>query len=350
MLPTQTATMASQPGQVYTDLNGLQGIRALGKTDKKAALMQVAKQFESMFVGMMLNSMRQANKVFEEDSLFNSPESDFYQKMYDEQLSLSLSGQRGMGLAGVIYRQMMGNFGKDRTLPDDEPVSVDDSGEAAVLFQHKASPALENALQEVDTELEKIQALPADDDAAAGDQAGDEAASGSGNKGKQFSSPHEFVAALYPHAQAVAEELAVDPRAIIAQAALETGWGKYVITDDQGRNSYNFFGIKADSRWQGSSVEVATHEYRSGVKVQEQARFRAYGSIGEGLRDYGDFLRSASRYQQAIGQGLTSDHYGYALQEAGYATDPQYGAKIQRISGSETLNEALDAMLNKVME
>ncbi len=349
MLQTQTSTIASQPGQVYTDLNGLQGIRALGKTDEKAALMQVAKQFESMFVGMMLNSMRQANKVFEEESLFNSPESDFYQKMYDEQLSLSLSGDRGMGLAGVIYRQMMGNFGKDQSLPEAEPAALDDHGEMPVLFQHKASPALQNALQEVDTELEKIRTLP-DEAAGNGEQAGEEAASGSGNKGKQFSSAHEFVAALYPHAQAVADELAVDPRAIIAQAALETGWGKYVISDDQGRNSFNFFGIKADSRWQGNSVEVATHEYRSGVKVQEQAHFRAYGSIEEGLRDYGDFLRSASRYQQAIGQGLTSDRYGYALQEAGYATDPQYGAKIQRISGSETLNEALDAVLNKVME
>lgn len=341
-----------QSAQIYTDLNALQGIRSLGKDDKNAALMEVAKQFESMFLNMMMSSMRDANKVFEEDSMFNSPETDFYRKMYDDQMALSLSGQQGMGLSQVIYRQLMSSYGDN----NNEAKELDQGK----LFDRRArsplpmvSPshvtALNATMDAVDAELHQLRPRPqaavtASEHSAAADTTPLIAASGSGNKGQQFATPAEFVAALYPLAEKVGAELGVEPKAIVAQAALETGWGKYMISDDQGRNSFNFFGIKADSRWQGERVDVVTHEYRDGLAVKERAPFRSYSSMEEGVRDYADFLQGAERYQQAIGQNLGAGHYGYALQQAGYATDPQYGAKIQRISQSTTLNSALEQL------
>lgn len=325
--------------QTYTDLNALQGIRTLSKQDKDAALMEVAKQFESMFVNMMLSSMRDASAVFEEDSLFSSPEGDFYQKMYDDQMALSLSSGSGVGLAPVIYRQLMTQYGDDKK----SSTELDHSKlrDRRISIPVPVTPRLQQAMDEVNAALHE-QSVPAP--ASDSTQLDTAVASGKGGKGQQFASPAEFVAALYPHAEKIAAAIGVDPKAIVAQAALETGWGKYMITDDQGRNSFNFFGIKADSRWQGERVDVMTHEFRQGVAMKERAQFRSYANLEDGLRDYADFLQSASRYQDAIGNDLSGDEYGFALQRAGYATDPQYGAKIQRISRSDTLNDALQQL------
>ncbi|WP_221794710.1 glucosaminidase domain-containing protein [Oceanobacter mangrovi] len=374
-LSSQITGSQTRPQDVYTDLNSLQGIRQLGKQDKSAALMEVARQFESMFMNMMLTSMRQANAVFTEDSMFNSPEMDFYQGMYDNQMALQLSGDsaagsfnkasndgasstvansKGVGLADVIYRQLMSTYNGSGEVPE-----LDQSK----LFERRiAGSNLQQAIEKVDDVLQQqgqsasVNSVAQSTTAAAVQAAAstgtavgktaanstDEAtavASGSGSKGQQFASPEEFVAALYPHAKAVAAELGVDARAIVAQAALETGWGQHMITDEQGRNSFNFFGIKADSRWQGDSVSVMTHEYHQGVRVNESAEFRSYASLEQGLRDYADFLSNSERYQQAIGQGLAADQYGHALQQAGYATDPDYGSKIERIARSAVVND-----------
>lgn len=326
-----------QAANVYNDIGALQGINKLGKEDKNAALMQVAKQFESMFLKMMLSSMRDANKVFKEDSLFSSSESDFYEKMYDDQITLSLSTSQSTGLAEVIHRQMLSNYG----MASDKP-SLDHSG----LRRHNSS--LQDAIQKVEKSLisrkesSEGENLSEENPAVAKQSI---AANGDGNKGQQFASVDEFVAAIYPFAQKIAKELQVDAKAIVAQAALETGWGKHMITDKQGRNSYNFFGIKADQRWQGSKVEVTTHEYRAGTSVKEKALFRSYGSMEEGLRDYAKFLASSERYSNALGNNLTGKEYGHALQKAGYATDPAYGKKIDRISSGDTLNQALQQLM-----
>ena len=317
---------------VFTDINGLQGIRTLGKSDQAAALKEVSKQFESMFIGMMLKSMRDASDVFSEDSMFNSPESDFYRNMFDDQLSVSLASGRGTGLADVIHRQLMSQYGLD----DEGSGEVDQSR----IFERRFT-GLSTAMRRVQEELDS---LPEKDTATVADSIETSplvTASGEGSKGQEFASPSEFVAAVYPLAEKIGAEIGVDPKAIVAQAALETGWGKYTIRDSEGRPANNLFGIKAGSSWQGNVVSVKTHEYRQGVKVNEQADFRAYASLEEGLQDYADFLSSSGRYQQAIGEQTEGDAYGHALQRAGYATDPQYGSKIERIYHSQMLNGAL---------
>ena len=320
---------------VFTDINGLQGIRKLGKSDQEAALKEVAKQFESMFVSMMVKSMRDASDVFSEDSLFSSPEADFYQNMYDDQMSVSLTQGEGTGLAEVIHRQLMAQYGSNP--------NTDGTVDQGKIFDRRFT-GISQTIDRVSDELNKLpQASP--DQNSNGKQSkensSDAATSGHGSKGQSFATPADFVAAVYPFAERIGEDLGVDPKAIVAQAALETGWGKYTIQGEDGRPSFNLFGIKADSRWQGEVVSIQTHEYRQGVKVNEQADFRSYASLEEGLSDYADFLRDSTRYQQAINDQTPGDAYGHALQQGGYATDPEYGDKVQRIYHSDLLNSSL---------
>lgn len=313
---------------VFTDLNGLQSIRSLSKDDQDAAMQKVAQQFESMFISMMMKSMRDASDVFSEDSLFNSPETDFYQSMYDDQMALSLASGQGTGLAEVIHRQLMAQYGDGNSVV----AEVDQSK----LFERRYT-GLSHAIERVTEELEKQPVRNAAEPA----RHSRETASGLGQKGQGFASPAEFVAALYPLAEKIADDLGVDPKAVVAQAALETGWGQHMIRDQLGRPSNNLFGIKAQPGWDGDRVRVTTHEYRNGVRLRETADFRSYSSLEDGLRDYVSFLSDSARYQQALNSAESGQDYGYRLQQAGYATDPEYGAKIERIYQGDLLNQAL---------
>ncbi|WP_439134338.1 flagellar assembly peptidoglycan hydrolase FlgJ, partial [Pseudomaricurvus sp.] len=129
-------------------------------------------------------------------------------------------------------------------------------------------------------------------------------------------------------ARKAAEALGVHGEVLLSQAALETGWGKHLIKDESGQNSYNLFGIKADSSWQGDKAVVSTLEYRDGVPVRERASFRAYSSFAESFQDYVSFIKNNSRYQEALKAASDAVEYVKGLQQAGYATDPKYADKI----------------------
>ena len=113
-----------------------------------------------------------------------------------------------------------------------------------------------------------------------------------------------------------------------------------------GSSSHNLFGIKADQRWQGDRVEIVTREFRHGVMQQEQAEFRAYDSLPEALNDYVDFIRGNPRYQKALEHGYDAGAYARELQQAGYATDPDYARKIDRVRNSELLQNNLSELKN----
>ena len=136
--------------------------------------------------------------------------------------------------------------------------------------------------------------------------------------------------------------MGVEPKAIMAQAALETGWGKFIIHQADGKNSHNLFGIKADHRWNGESARVSTLEYRNGIAKKEVAPFRSYDSYEHSLRDYGKFILNSSRYTDAVKNGESIKAYSEGLQNGGYATDPNYAKKIQRIAGGDVLNQAIE--------
>ena len=156
-------------------------------------------------------------------------------------------------------------------------------------------------------------------------------------KAAMFDSQEAFVKALYPYAEKAAAELGTRPKAIIAQAAVETGWGKYVIHDGAGNSTNNFFGIKAKGNWQGEQAVVSTLEFNGAVPQKQKAAFRAYDSIEQGLNDYVAFIRQQPRYQQAVAQGSNTEQYFESLQQAGYATDPDYAKKVMSVYNSDAI-------------
>jgi flagellar protein FlgJ len=144
-----------------------------------------------------------------------------------------------------------------------------------------------------------------------------------------------FMNQLLPHAQQAADKLGVDANILLAQAALETGWGQSVIKNDQGKSSFNLFNIKADKSWTGQQARVSTLEYADGMARKEMAGFRSYDSYKASFDDYVDFIKSNPRYNEALKKADNAAQYVRELQKAGYATDPRYAEKIMNIYHSQ---------------
>ncbi len=269
----------------YMDLNGLQSIRQ--EKDQSEALKKVAQQFESMFINLMLKSMRSANSVFEEDSIFKSNESDFYRDMHDNQLALTMANGRGLGIAEVLYRQMNRNYGGSDT----------------------PQPPLET-LGNVQQTQKLETAQPIRERVAIAENEKD------------------FVNKVLPYAMVTAKKMGVDPLALIAQSALETGWGKSVLADEKGRSSNNLFNIKTGNSWQGDQLTKNSLEFKNGVFVKENSNFRQYSDIGKSFNDYADFISNSDRYKHIPRNAVNAEKYIEQLQSAGYATDPRYSEKV----------------------
>ena len=153
------------------------------------------------------------------------------------------------------------------------------------------------------------------------------------NAGKTvFTSAEEFIATMLPMAEKAADKLGVDARYLVAQAALETGWGKSIIKQSDGSTSHNLFGIKTHNSWSGESARVMTTEYKAGKAVRESASFRAYDSYQQSFEDFVNFLQSHGRYQKAQSSTENPEQFARELQKAGYATDPNYARKISQIA------------------
>jgi flagellar protein FlgJ len=325
----------------YHDLTGLAQLKHSSGGDDDAALKQAAKQFESIFMGMLLSSMRKANEVFEDDGVLNSNATKFYQDMYDKQLSTELSEKGSLGLADLLVQQLRPTKGKTTPasmlkLPTeaapvpDKTASADTSVPVVAPVKkiaEVAQPIVTTAPQVI---TETLASEPDPD-----------------NKDWSFESPGEFIQKLMPAAKQAAQKLGLEPLALLAQAALETGWGQRTFKTAEGNNSFNFFGIKAHNSWQGDVAVVDTLEYRQGVAQKEKAKFRAYESPEHSLGDYVDFIKSNPRYQQAVAMADNPKAYFQQLQAAGYATDPNYAQKILAVFNSETFKQARNLLVNK---
>lgn len=322
--------------EFYADFNALAKLKTSAKQDPEAALKKVAQEFESIFINMMLKNMRQANETIGSD-LFSSNESKQYQEMLDSQMAQSLSKAGGMGIADALIRQFQGQGAATGAKPGSETaflnqVATQDLARIQVLAKNASQDLISQAQSvaaDEDIDLAKIvETLQLDLNAKQTGQTAEQVA---------FKSPEEFIQTLWPHAKAAAEKLGVNPKAILAQAALETGWGKYPIAKQDGSASYNLFGIKADARWQGERAVVTTLEYENGVAKKQVAPFRAYQSFAHSFDDYADFLTSSDRYKGALSAGDDVASFAANLQQGGYATDPKYSEKIQGIAKSEWL-------------
>ena len=303
----------------YTDQSSLTQLKKGAREKSPDAIKQVAKQFESLFVQMMLKSMRD---TLPENELFGSNAEKMYQDMYDKQLSTQISNSRGIGLANVIERQLGG--------------TPDDNLNIKNIQDYTASAEQKNRQSSQTVTLQRLtQQSPLK---FAG------SASSSENQPSAWQTAEAFVEDIWPHALRAAEELGVDADVLLAQSALETGWGKYLPLNADGSNSFNLFGIKADERWSGDKVEIVTREYRHGVMQQETAAFRSYDSVSDAVTDYVDFIRGNERYQKALERGYDADAYAKELQKAGYATDPDYARKINRIRGNDVLQNRVSEL------
>ncbi|MBL3557096.1 MULTISPECIES: flagellar assembly peptidoglycan hydrolase FlgJ [Marinobacter] len=311
-----------QKAQVYTDFGGLNDLKTQARTDKNAALLEVAKQFEGLFLSEMVKSMRKAGDVFAEGNYLNSQQSEFYREMFDSQLSLTLSQKQGTGLSEALVRQL------SRQIP-----GMDAKGEPmaahkkALADYDRSMPVLSPRLPE---QVEKVNQVAESTGPAVEPLA-------NATLPDRFDSPEHFVSELLPVAEKVAQQSGINPRLMIAQAALETGWGRHMIEGDGGAPSFNLFGIKADNRWQGESVNIATTEFREGVPMNERAAFRSYPDYEASFRDYVSFLESNPRYRDVLAAADNPEEFADRLQQAGYATDPNYGAKIRSIMNNDTM-------------
>ncbi|MEJ2687580.1 MAG: flagellar assembly peptidoglycan hydrolase FlgJ [Gammaproteobacteria bacterium] len=289
---------------IYLDMTGLAKLHGQAQRDSPKALKQVAQQFEALFVQMMLKSMRSATLAGGK-GIMDSNQTRFYQGMFDKQIALDISKGKGIGLAKMLEQQLGKNLPKStgNTGGTQSPAGVSVSPSAA------QAPAVW--------------------------------ASANGPESKPAASPAQFVASVWPHAQATARKLGVDPKVLVAQAALETGWGKGTIRNPDGSSSHNLFGIKAGGQWQGPSATVTTLEFKHGIPTPQQAAFRAYGSPAASFADYAKFLQSNPRYRHALSQSQDPKAFVQALQQAGYATDPNYARKLLDILHSPTLQDAV---------
>jgi flagellar protein FlgJ len=312
--------ISTQSASVYTDLNGLDQLKYQLKGDSVDDLRVVARQFEAIFIQQMLKTMRDASLS---DGLFDSNNSDFYVDMLDKQMSLNLSDGKGIGLADIIVQQLSSQLG---IKPEDNRQATQaPSGTQAALAQPLLGGKDDNA-QSFPDKVVNAEPISLQPDGFLSNAAT-----------KNITDPETFIKSLWPLAVNAAREIGVKPQVLIAQAALETGWGQHIARDEHGNSSHNVFNIKAGSGWQGKTLTRATTEFKNGAAVKEYAAFRAYDSFNGAFEDYVSLIKHNPRYQNALANTADAKDYATALHSAGYATDPDYSAKILRIANGETM-------------
>ncbi len=323
--PTFSGKVASTSGvkDNYFDQNSLNSVKAMGRRNDPAALKEVAKKFEAMFVQQMLKSMREANAVFAEGDMFSSDEVKFHQEMMDQQMVLNLTSGEGIGIAKSMYQQMQKMY--------DKPAVSDAQAEPVKTLERALRS---NAVVKPITTNSSANAIP-------------EFIARPGTKSAVAQTQEEFLEKVKPFAEKAAAELNVSTDVLLAQAALETGWGKHLIHDTSGNNTFNIFNIKATG-WQGKSVTVNTLENKQGVAQQERSAFRQYEGYAQSFADYVSLIKNNPRYKNALAAGADSAGYADALQKAGYATDPDYAQKIKRIINSESIRSATEVDLSSI--
>ena len=352
MDPAASAPALHGP-DTWTDIQGLAGLRrAAGQDGGKAALPAVARQFEAVFTQMLIKSMRDASFG---GGILDSAQSDQWRDLFDKQIALSLANDgKGMGIAAMLVRQL-GGKPADATAAAADPTALSAEARAARTLAglptgipapaiaaggpmagavNAAASSIGNAADAADGFLDRALQFAKQAGSSALHAARDWA----------FAWPDDFVQKLAPYAQAVAQKLGVSVRAVLAQAALETGWGKHMPKQADGSNSYNLFGIKAGGSWQGQRANVPTIEFEGGAAVRRNAAFRAYSGPVQSLADYARLLTGSPRYEGALGHGEDVAGFAHALCRAGYATDPGYADKLTAIANSDTMRDALASL------
>lgn len=349
----------------YHDLSGLQNLKAKATSDpgNKEALKKAAEHFESIFIGMMLKSMREANAAFEDGNPMHSNTTKFFRDMYDQQLATDMASNGSMGLADIIVKQLSGdteNFKSASVLRNNsdltrqnyatnelkpigltnqavpEPIqtpNLKSENPALSMMAQMSNPTslLSSFNQVIDKSFAQIGA----------EKPTASVTSKPEKQNVKFESPDDFISTVWQFAKKAASKLGVNPAVIVAQSALETGWGKHIIQDKNGESSFNLFNVKAHRDWEGDKAAKSTLEYEKGVAVRKVEPFRVYDNFSEAFDDFVGFLKSNSRYQPALEKAADSEQFLQNLQKAGYATDPNYADKILGILNSDKFKNVI---------
>lgn len=289
----------------YLNAQGLNDLKRAAREDGKGSLKAVAKQFESMMLSMLMKSMRGSGG----QSVLDNESTRLYTDMLDQQFSQQFAAGKGLGLADMLVNQL--SRAQVSFVPQEdrakEPVALKRA--AQTIFHSRGLPGGAQTPLPVPKAPEP--------------------------ESKPLT-PKDFVERFTPLAAEAARELGVPSQGILAQAALESGWGKREINHHDGSASRNLFGIKADANWTGRVAETTTTEYVNGQAVTRTARFRAYDSYEEAFQDYTALLKRSPRYQ-AVRDSDDPAIFARRLQQSGYATDPRYADKLNRVMASAAL-------------
>lgn len=313
------------------DTQGFERLKQSARDGSGDALKAAAKQFEAVFTQMVLKSMREATP---QDGLFDNEQSRLYMSMLDQQLAQHLTS-RGIGLADVMARQLARAGGQ--TLPPADPMEAS-AGQLAPLLDGRVTEATADGAS-LDGEVPRAgTVLPGphwNPTAGLRQYQSQDNAQWSGGQGGGYGEDtpahvSDFVNRMAGPAVAASRASGVPARLILAQAAHESGWGRREITHADGSTTHNVFGIKAGPNWKGPIAEITTTEYVDGQPQKVRARFRAYGSYEEAFADYARLLTTNPRYAGVV-SAPSAEAAAHGLQRAGYATDPEYGAKLVRI-------------------
>jgi flagellar protein FlgJ len=310
--PAAAVPAASTQANTYTDLNALAALK--NAPASPATIKAVSEQVEALFLQMMLTSMRDASEAAGEPA---SNETGMYQDMFDKQVALTLSKRQDLGIARLFERQLGGGKAGGGKTPDLKSLGAVPAGAAA---SSQLKPLPKGASPDAQS-----RAAPPPTGANLSEQAS------------------EFVRQVLPTIRQAAAALGVNPLGMLAQAALETGWGQRMPRTAEGNSSLNLFGVKAGSEWSGARAVADTVEVSGGVAKQTRTAFRAYGSVAESVGDFARLLASSPRYREAIGTGADARAYVQSIAKAGYASDPDYGNKLNDVLDSGTLRSALGA-------
>lgn len=305
-------------GRLAFDANSLNNLKASAKDNSPESVKEAAKQFEAVFINMVMKSMRAATP---QDGPFDNEQSRTFTAMLDQQLSNNLA-TKGVGLAEILTRQLtkISNSTSDameQAVSGDAGVKPNEAGLNSFIpgllkSSGYANPQTTNATANAAniTSLEKPINL----------------------SGKSA----EFHDRMSHHAVIASRETGMPANYMLGQAALETGWGKREIKTSDGTNSYNLFGIKATGNWQGKVAETTTTEYIDGVKQQRVEKFRAYDNYADSFKDFANLIQNNPRYKSVMENVNSVSGYANALQNAGYATDPNYANKLASVINKVT--------------
>ena len=298
------------------DVQGVNQLRLDAKQSSPEALKQAAQQFEAVFMNMLMKSMREATP---QDGMFDSEQTRMYTSMLDQQLTQRMAS-RGIGLAEVMVRQLS------------SALNVPPPGEGAAPGTEGAQGFPLNAPQNAPQgDSDPLRAKTRVESYAPGLVTPQPLSATPARSGDAPAHVEAFVQRLLPHAQAASASTGIPARFMLGQAALESGWGKAEIRGADGQNSHNLFGIKAGPGWKGQTVDIVTTEYVNGKPQKQVDTFRAYDSYADSFRDYANLLRNNARYQNVLAQGHDAAGFAQGLQQAGYATDPNYAQKLMSV-------------------